>query len=254
MRPVPHRRASRWLRGRRTASAGPAPWRSPALVPTSRCSTWRPRRWRRWPTRSGRWAAGRLTCAVDCTDAAAMAEAVRAAHGAARPGRGAVQQRRPERAGAGRAFVDSEEADLALRPRGLAADAMRTTPAGRPRHGRARPRPDRQHVDRIRPSTATSGSPTTPRPRWASSASPARWRASWRRDGVTVNAVAPGAIRTRAHDRLPREVIDRIRSTVPLGFVGEPEDVANVVAFLASPASRYVTGQTLLIDGGRWMI
>lgn len=72
--------------------------------------------------------------------------------------------------------------------------------------------------------------------------------------GIRVNAVAPGAIRTRAHDRLPRAVIDRIRSTVPLGFVAEPEDVANVVAFLASPASRYVTGQTLLIDGGRWMI
>ena len=72
--------------------------------------------------------------------------------------------------------------------------------------------------------------------------------------GITVNAVAPGAIRTRAHDRLPREVIDRIRSTVPLGYVAEPEDVANVVAFLSSPASRYITGQTLLIDGGRWMI
>ncbi|SMF32234.1 acetoacetyl-CoA reductase/3-oxoacyl-[acyl-carrier protein] reductase [Tistlia consotensis] len=72
--------------------------------------------------------------------------------------------------------------------------------------------------------------------------------------GVTVNAVAPGAIRTRAHDRLPRAVIDRIRESVPLGFVAEPEDVANVVVFLASPAARYVTGQTLLIDGGRWMI
>ncbi|MEJ8573607.1 SDR family NAD(P)-dependent oxidoreductase [Microbaculum marinum] len=72
--------------------------------------------------------------------------------------------------------------------------------------------------------------------------------------GIGVNAVAPGAIRTRAHDRLPAEVIDRIRKTVPLGYVAEPEDVANVVVFLASPASRYVTGQTLLIDGGRWMI
>lgn len=72
--------------------------------------------------------------------------------------------------------------------------------------------------------------------------------------GIAVNAVAPGAIRTRAHDRLPKQVIDRIRSTVPLGFVAEAEDVANVVSFLASPAARYVTGQTLLIDGGRWMI
>jgi NAD(P)-dependent dehydrogenase (short-subunit alcohol dehydrogenase family) len=71
---------------------------------------------------------------------------------------------------------------------------------------------------------------------------------------VTVNAVAPGAIRTRAHDRLTPEVIDRIKSTTPAGFVGEPEDVAGVVAFLASEDARFVTGQTLLIDGGRWLI
>lgn len=72
--------------------------------------------------------------------------------------------------------------------------------------------------------------------------------------GVGVNAIAPGAIRTRAHDRLPAEVIDKIRQSVPLGYVAEPEDVASVVVFLASPASRYMTGQTLLVDGGRWMI
>jgi len=71
---------------------------------------------------------------------------------------------------------------------------------------------------------------------------------------VTVNAVCPGAIRTRAHDRLPREVIDRVRTSVPMGFVAEPEDVAGVVAFLASDDARYVTGQSILIDGGRWMI
>lgn len=71
---------------------------------------------------------------------------------------------------------------------------------------------------------------------------------------VNVNAVAPGAIRTRAHDRLPREVIDKVRNSVPMGFVAEPEDVAGVVAFLASDDSRYITGQTLLIDGGRWML
>lgn len=71
---------------------------------------------------------------------------------------------------------------------------------------------------------------------------------------VTVNAVAPGAIRTRAHDRLSPDVIDRIKATTPAGYVGEPEDVAGVVAFLASDDARYITGQTLLIDGGRWMI
>ena len=70
---------------------------------------------------------------------------------------------------------------------------------------------------------------------------------------VTVNAVAPGAIRTRAHDRLSADVIDRIKTATPAGFVGEPEDVASVVAFLASNDARYVTGQTLLVDGGRWM-
>ena len=71
---------------------------------------------------------------------------------------------------------------------------------------------------------------------------------------VTVNAVCPGAIRTRAHDRLPKGVIDRVRTSVPMGFVAEPEDVAGVVAFLASDDARYVTGQSILIDGGRWMI
>ena len=72
--------------------------------------------------------------------------------------------------------------------------------------------------------------------------------------GVTVNAVAPGAIRTRAHDLVPAAVIDRIKAATPAGFVGEPEDVAAAVAFLASDEARFITGQSLLIDGGRWMI
>jgi NAD(P)-dependent dehydrogenase (short-subunit alcohol dehydrogenase family) len=70
---------------------------------------------------------------------------------------------------------------------------------------------------------------------------------------VTVNAVAPGAIRTRAHDRLTPSVIETIKATTPAGYIAEPEDVAGCVAFLASEDARYVTGQTLLIDGGRWM-
>ena len=68
---------------------------------------------------------------------------------------------------------------------------------------------------------------------------------------INVNAVCPGAIRTRAHDRLPKEVIDRVRTSVPMGYVAEPEDVAGVVAFLASDDARYITGQSILIDGGR---
>lgn len=71
--------------------------------------------------------------------------------------------------------------------------------------------------------------------------------------GVTVNAVAPGAIRTRAHDRLAPEVLDRIKAATPAGFVGVPQDVAAAVGFLVSDGARFITGQTLLIDGGRWM-
>ena len=71
---------------------------------------------------------------------------------------------------------------------------------------------------------------------------------------VNVNVVCPGAIRTRAHDRLPKEVIDKVRNSVPMGYVAEPGDVAGVVAFLASDDARYITGQSILIDGGRWMV
>ena len=71
---------------------------------------------------------------------------------------------------------------------------------------------------------------------------------------INVNAVCPGAICTRAHDRLPAEVIDRVRTSVPMGYVAEPEDVAGGGAFLASDDVRYITGQSILVDGGRWMI
>ncbi|RAH97818.1 short-chain dehydrogenase [Acuticoccus sediminis] len=71
--------------------------------------------------------------------------------------------------------------------------------------------------------------------------------------GITVNAVAPGAVRTAAHQRLSREVLDRIVAATPVGFIADPDDVAAAVAFLASDEARFITGQTLLIDGGRWM-
>lgn len=71
---------------------------------------------------------------------------------------------------------------------------------------------------------------------------------------VTVNAVAPGAIRTRAHEQLDPAVLERIRAGTPAGFIGEAADVAALVAFLASDEARFVTGQTILIDGGRWML
>jgi NAD(P)-dependent dehydrogenase (short-subunit alcohol dehydrogenase family) len=74
------------------------------------------------------------------------------------------------------------------------------------------------------------------------------------RFGIRVNAVAPGTIRTplwqERVDRAPA-IFERLVAWYPLGRVGEPEDVADAVAFLASTWAGYVTGQILLIDGGR---
>jgi 3-oxoacyl-[acyl-carrier protein] reductase len=67
---------------------------------------------------------------------------------------------------------------------------------------------------------------------------------------ITCNAVAPGFIETKMTAVLPAEVREGWLKRVPLGRPGTPEDVANVVAFLASPEAGYVTGQCLNIDGG----
>lgn len=72
--------------------------------------------------------------------------------------------------------------------------------------------------------------------------------------GVTVNAVAPGAIGTAAHQRLRPEVLAKVIEGTPAGFIGAPEDIAAAVTFLASAETRFITGQSLLIDGGRWMV
>jgi meso-butanediol dehydrogenase / (S,S)-butanediol dehydrogenase / diacetyl reductase len=68
-------------------------------------------------------------------------------------------------------------------------------------------------------------------------------------DGIRVNTVAPATIRTRNWDRQEGGA-DRLRSLYPLGRVGEPEDVAAAVAFLASHDAAWITGQTLAVDGG----
>lgn len=70
---------------------------------------------------------------------------------------------------------------------------------------------------------------------------------------VNVNVVCPGAIRTAAHETLPPAIIDQVRNNIPMGYVAEPEDVAHAVAFLVSEEARYITGATLVIDGGRFM-
>ncbi|MER3413996.1 MAG: 3-oxoacyl-[acyl-carrier-protein] reductase [Armatimonadota bacterium] len=68
--------------------------------------------------------------------------------------------------------------------------------------------------------------------------------------GITCNAVAPGFIETDMTENLPAEVREHVLSSAPLGRLGMPEDVARVVRFLASDDSGYITGQTVVVDGG----
>lgn len=71
--------------------------------------------------------------------------------------------------------------------------------------------------------------------------------------GVTVNAVAPAAVRTPAFDVLPPERLEALRERIPLGRFGEPREVAELVAYLCSDAGGYVTGATLDVNGGLLM-
>ncbi|NBB50438.1 SDR family oxidoreductase [Rhizobium sp. CRIBSB] len=70
---------------------------------------------------------------------------------------------------------------------------------------------------------------------------------------VTVNAIAPGYIRTRAMEQLPAEFIEKAIAETPLGMLGEPDDIAHAVSYFASEGAGYVTGQSLIVNGGRWM-
>jgi 3-oxoacyl-[acyl-carrier protein] reductase len=70
---------------------------------------------------------------------------------------------------------------------------------------------------------------------------------------ITCNAVAPGFITTDMTEVLPEEVKKGVIGQIPLGTFGEPDDIANAVAFLASAEAKYITGQTLTVDGGMVM-
>mgnify|MGYP006297053523 CR=1 FL=1 len=71
--------------------------------------------------------------------------------------------------------------------------------------------------------------------------------------GVRVNAVAPGYIQTRMTEELSDDAREALMEQIPLQQLGEPEDVANAVLFLASDASSYLTGQVISVDGGMAM-
>lgn len=73
-------------------------------------------------------------------------------------------------------------------------------------------------------------------------------------DGVRVNAVSPGYVRTAQllseEHSLGAAGAEQARARVPLGRIGEPEDIADVILFLASTSARYITGQVIVVDGG----
>lgn len=68
--------------------------------------------------------------------------------------------------------------------------------------------------------------------------------------GITVNAVAPGATVTPMTDWLDRSVMDGIAASTPLGRIAQPDDIADAILFLASHDSRWISGRTLIVDGG----
>jgi 3-oxoacyl-[acyl-carrier protein] reductase len=70
---------------------------------------------------------------------------------------------------------------------------------------------------------------------------------------ITVNAVAPGFIDTDMTKGLPAEQKEALLAQIPAGRLGNPEEIAEAVAFLASPAAAYITGQTLSVNGGMLM-
>lgn len=68
--------------------------------------------------------------------------------------------------------------------------------------------------------------------------------------GITINAVAPGVVETDMTTKIIAERGEQIRATTPLGRIGQPDDIAGIVAFLVSDDSRWITGRTILADGG----
>jgi 3-oxoacyl-[acyl-carrier protein] reductase len=71
--------------------------------------------------------------------------------------------------------------------------------------------------------------------------------------GITVNCVAPGFIETDMTDKLPAEMREQLSGQIPLARLGQPQDIAAAVRYLASDAAAYMTGQTLHVDGGMYM-
>ena len=73
------------------------------------------------------------------------------------------------------------------------------------------------------------------------------------KDGIIVNVIAPGFIKTKMLETIPEKVMQKILSQIPLRRIGKPEEVAKLVCFLASDDAEYITGQVININGGAYM-
>lgn len=71
--------------------------------------------------------------------------------------------------------------------------------------------------------------------------------------GITVNAIAPGYIATEMVKTVPQNIMDQIVSGIPVGRLGEPEEVARCVVFLAADEAAFITGETISVNGGQYM-
>ena len=71
--------------------------------------------------------------------------------------------------------------------------------------------------------------------------------------GITVNAIAPGFVKTAMTDKIPKDVMDKIVDSIPVGRLAEPSEIARAIVFLADEKSSYITGQVMGINGGFYM-
>jgi 3-oxoacyl-[acyl-carrier protein] reductase len=76
----------------------------------------------------------------------------------------------------------------------------------------------------------------------------------WGKYGITVNAIAPGFIKTAMTEAIPAEMREGVAERIPVRRVGEPYDIARIYLFLASPESSFITGVLILADGGQTLV